>query len=1132
MIGGERGEGANYSRPGMRNAAIGSKLPASRSRTYSQLSPLVNLLDNLNPEQLAAVTLPPQHALILAGAGSGKTRVLTTRIAWLIQTGNISPHGVLAVTFTNKAAKEMILRLQAMLPINTRGMWIGTFHGLCNRFLRAHHRDAGLPALFQILDSSDQQSMIKRILRAMNADEDKFPPRQVAGFINGAKEEGERAKDVKTFDDISRRYAEFYAAYEEQCQREGVVDFAELLLRSYEVLSRNEVLRDHYRNRFRHVLVDEFQDTNRLQYKWLKLLTGPDAALFAVGDDDQCLAEGTTVTMADGRFLPIEKVKPGDLLRSSYGSRDFRAAKVARVHCHNGRTRLVTLHLRSGRKLTSTPEHTHFAGYLLGDTPQTYFTYLMYKRDVGYRLGTSQVYTRGQIKPMVGFKQRVLQEHADALWVVATSATENDARTKETILSLRYGLPTLPFVPRKGKAVNGLVHDPAYIAQVFAAVDTTAAASKLLSEVHLDPRRPHHRPRSRNSNRRNIVVTLCGDRRGASPMHRISIGGNDEAGRLALSKAGFSIRSAKKGSGSWRFETCRKDFGELMRIAVQARDVLDGQIILQACLFSRSLPFIHASSIKAGMAMCDEDGAIDVVDEVQHHGAKRTRVYDLDVLPTHNFVAQGMVTHNSIYRFRGANVGNMADFERDFQVRNLIRLEQNYRSQGNILDAANALIKNNSNRLGKNLWTDAGKGEPIRIYEAQTDGYEAHWIVEEVQALVREGMARKEMAILYRSNAQSRIIEHALFSAGIPYRVYGGLRFFERMEVKHALAYLRLLAHPHDDGAFLRVVNFPTRGIGTRSVEALQDSAKANDCSLWQAAQHMSGKPAQSVGAFVRLIGSMREATRELPLPEVVEHVLHASGLLEHYKNERDGADRVENLEELINAATNFLQEESINAPIQDNIAEDAQQEGEPPVDPIAAFLAHASLEAGENQALEGADALQMMTMHSAKGLEFNVVFITGLEEGLFPHEQSVKELDGLEEERRLMYVAITRARKRLYISFAQSRLLHGQTRYNIASRFLDEVPQELLKWLTPRLGRQSGPAAWAAASPSPRVQALKAPGHELPFRIGQSVVHAKFGHGVVVSAEGSGNDAKLQINFGSQGMKWLALAYAKLEAA
>ncbi len=733
----------------------------------------MSLLDHLNPEQLQAVTLPNQHALVLAGAGSGKTKVLTTRIAWLIQTGNVSPQGLLAVTFTNKAAKEMLTRIAAMLPINTRGMWVGTFHGLCNRMLRAHHREAGLPQLFQILDTQDQLALVKRVMKAMNVDEDKFPPRQVQWFVNGAKEEGRRAKDVEPYDDFSRRSVEIYAAYEEQCQREGAVDFAELLLRSYELLARNEPLRGHYSARFRHILVDEFQDTNRLQYRWLKLLASSGTnAIFAVGDDDQ-----------------------------------------------------------------------------------------------------------------------------------------------------------------------------------------------------------------------------------------------------------------------------------------------------------------------------------------------------------------------SIYTFRGANVGNMDDFRRDFGVENVIRLEQNYRSHGNILDAANALIAHNRRRLGKNLWTAAGAGEPLRVYEAQSDGYEAAWLVEEIRSLLAEGYARRDCAVLYRSNAQSRVIEHALFSQGVPYRVYGGLRFFERLEVKHALAYLRLLASPDDDGAFLRVVNFPTRGIGARSIEALQDAARGEGTSLWQAAAKLSGKAGTAVGAFVRLVESMRAATAGLPLPEAVEHVVHASGLIDHYKAEKDGADRVENLEELVNAAAAFAQDEAGFAAVPAEAGEPAVQ------DPLTAFLAHAALESGENQAGEGVDAVQLMTVHSAKGLEFHAVFITGLEEGLFPHEQSAAEDDGLEEERRLMYVAMTRARTRLYLSYSQTRLLHGQTRYNVASRFLDEIPKGLMKWLAPRAGYGMRPGrlddkAWSAAEPPARYAAKPAQPAGLPFRIGQSVVHPKFGEGVVVNAAGQGSDARLMINFGRHGMKELLLAYAKLEAA
>ncbi|HLQ03112.1 MAG TPA: UvrD-helicase domain-containing protein [Burkholderiales bacterium] len=711
---------------------------------------MTSLLENLNPEQLAAVTLPDQSALILAGAGSGKTRVLTTRIAWLIQTGNVSPNGVLAVTFTNKAAKEMLTRISAMLPINTRGMWVGTFHGLCNRLLRAHYRDASLPQLFQILDSQDQHAAVKRVLKALNVDEERFPAREAQYFINAAKEEGKRAKDIEITDEITRRFAEIHAAYDEQCQREGVVDFAELLLRTYELLSRNEILREHYRNRFRHILVDEFQDTNRLQYRWLKLLAGPKNIVFAVGDDDQ-----------------------------------------------------------------------------------------------------------------------------------------------------------------------------------------------------------------------------------------------------------------------------------------------------------------------------------------------------------------------SIYRFRGAHVGNMAEFERDFRVENVIRLEQNYRSHGHILAAANALIAHNRKRLGKNLWTSAGHGEPVRVYEAQSDGYEANWLTEEVQSLRRDGLRLADIAVLYRSNAQSRIIEHALFSNGIPYRVYGGLRFFERLEIKHALAYLRLVSNPEDDGAFLRVSNFPARGIGARTLEQLQDAAKAGGTSLCKAAAGLSGKSGAAVAAFVRLVDSLKAETQGLRLPETVEVMLERSGLVAHYKSERDGADRVENLEELVNAAAAFVSEEEEHD--------------------LPAFLAHASLESGENQAAEGADALQLMTVHSAKGLEFHAVFITGLEEGLFPHEQSVLEDDGLEEERRLMYVAITRARTRLYLSFAQTRMLHGQTRYNVASRFLDELPEGVVKRLTPRMGRgKFDEAAWAPAPT--KTHKAKAPGHG--FRIGQSVLHPKFGQGVIVNAEGSGADARLQVNFGKQGMKWLALEYAKLTSA
>jgi DNA helicase-2/ATP-dependent DNA helicase PcrA len=788
------------------------------------------LLANLNAEQLAAVTLPARPALILAGAGSGKTRVLTTRIAWLLQTGQVSPGGIMAVTFTNKAAKEMQARLGAMIPVNVRGMWIGTFHGLCNRFLRAHWKLAGLPQGFQILDSSDQVSAVKRIVKAMNLDEERFVPKQCAWFIAGSKEEGLRPDNVHVHDGQTQKLVEIYRAYEEQCQREGVVDFAELLLRAYELMRDNEAVREHYRHRFQHILVDEFQDTNRLQYAWLKMFAGPRGAVFAVGDDDQ-----------------------------------------------------------------------------------------------------------------------------------------------------------------------------------------------------------------------------------------------------------------------------------------------------------------------------------------------------------------------SIYGFRGALVGNMADFEREFDVEKVIKLEQNYRSFGNILDAANHLIDRNSKRLGKNLRTDAGPGEPVRIYESTSDFGEAQWFLEEAQQLHRAGTPRSEIAVLYRSNAQSRVIESALFNAGIPYRVYGGLRFFERAEVKHALAYLRLIENPNDDTSFLRVVNFPARGIGSRTIEQLQDAARASGRSLHQSIASVSGRAAASLAAFDALVERLREATRGLTLREIIEHMLHETGLIEFYRAEKEGADRVENLEELMNAAEAFVTQEgfgkdAVALPVDElapgALAQRTSSRDVPGIElsapvtpdaetgeimsPLAAFLTHASLEAGDNQAEAGQDAIQLMTIHSAKGLEFDSVFITGLEEGLFPHENSLSTEDGLEEERRLMYVAITRARKRLYLSFSQTRLLHGQTRYNVKSRFVEELPEATVRWITPRnqgfgsgyareyqqawqrgtgLGSMVGAGrrddargsggSWAPAPPPlpaamQQGRSASAGGHK--FRQGQSVFHTKFGEGVILTLEGSGEEARAQVNFGRHGMKWLALSVAKLQ--
>ena len=722
-----------------------------------------HLLDGLNPAQREAVSAEPGHLLVLAGAGSGKTRVLTHRIAWLHEVHGVPMHGIFAVTFTNKAAGEMRARTDAMLRNGTRGMWIGTFHGLAHRLLRLHWREAKLPEGFQVLDSDDQLRLVKRVVQALELDEARFPPRQIAWWINAQKDEGRRPQHIQPEgrDEWSDVMLRSYAAYQERCERAGLVDFAELLLRAHELLRDNPALLAHYRHRFRELLVDEFQDTNAIQYGFVRLLAGDSGNVFVVGDDDQ-----------------------------------------------------------------------------------------------------------------------------------------------------------------------------------------------------------------------------------------------------------------------------------------------------------------------------------------------------------------------SIYGWRGAKVENVQKFLHDFPGARTIRLEQNYRSSGNILDAANAVIAHNPDRIGKKLWTEAGSGDTIDLYAAYNEIDEARFVIERIRQWVREGGAFGEAAILYRSNAQSRAFEEALLAEQIPYRVYGGMRFFERAEIKDTLAYLRLVASRADDAAIERAVNTPTRGIGERTLDEVRRRARADGVPLWQAAariaagSELAARARNALAGFLALVDAIDSETRELSLQDRIDHALARSGLRAHYENESRGQldSRTDNLDELVSVASRFVRRDE----------EDAEAMPE-----LVAFLSYAALEAGEGQAQAGEDGVQLMTLHSAKGLEFPLVFLAGLEEGLFPNARSVEEQGRLEEERRLAYVGITRARQKLVLSYAEARRIHGMDMYGIPSRFLREIPGELLHEVRPRV-QVSRP--YAAA---PR----RGPGHaslaEKPaIALGASVRHATFGTGIVTDVEGSGAHARVQVNFDDTGSKWLVLAFANLQPA
>jgi len=715
-----------------------------------------SLIDSLNDAQRLAVSAPSQSMLILAGAGSGKTRVLVHRIGWQIQVEGLSIHNILAVTFTNKAAKEMRGRIEDLLDISAHAMWIGTFHGLAHRLLRRHAKQAKLPDTFQVMDSDDQLRVIKRLVKSLNIDESKWPPKQVMWFINAQKDEGIRARHMLDTGDVYQRtMLQLYKAYEEICNRSGLVDFAELLLRAHELLRDNDDLLEFYQDRFKQVHVDEFQDTNTIQYAWLRLLTEGKDNLFVVGDDDQ-----------------------------------------------------------------------------------------------------------------------------------------------------------------------------------------------------------------------------------------------------------------------------------------------------------------------------------------------------------------------SIYGWRGAKIENLYDFQKHYPNHQVIKLEQNYRSTGNILKSANALIAKNDARMGKELWTDSGDGDLISVYSAFNEQDEAYFVVEKIRAWVNEGGSRQDVAILYRSNAQSRQFEEKLMATGTPYRVYGGLRFFERMEIKNALAYLRIMSNHHDDASFERVINTPTRGIGAKLIEEIRFLARANELSLWQAAvelinqNRLTARASNALKGFLELIKRLEAEAEGKELFEKVKLIVEQSGLVELYKKEKGekGEARIENLEELVNAAKLF----------------DFDEENEENLAELDMFLAHAALESGDMQGDDYEDCVQLMTLHSAKGLEFKLVFLVGLEEGLFPSQQSVDDVGRLEEERRLCYVGITRAMKQLYITHAESRRLYGKETYPRPSRFLKEIPAEFIQEVRIR-ANVSRPVTAVKKKPS-SIQQVGT------YKMGQRVRHVKFGEGVVLQMEGDGAQERVQINFQGVGLKWLMLSYAKLD--
>ncbi|MFZ1994888.1 MAG: UvrD-helicase domain-containing protein [Solirubrobacteraceae bacterium] len=914
-------------------------------------SDLEALLSGLNEPQREAVTYGPGPLLILAGAGSGKTRVLTHRIAYLVATDAAKANEILAITFTNKAAGEMRDRAELLVGRRVRAMWLMTFHAACARILRAEAARLGYTRQFTIYDTADSRRLIKRCLDDLGIDPKRFTPGSVHAQISDAKnklrDSDAYAQLVGSF--FEQTVADVYRSYERELHRMNAMDFDDLLVRAVNVLELFPEVRERYATGFRHVLVDEYQDTNHAQYRWLQLLAGEHRNLMVVGDDAQCLVEGTLVTMADGARRPIEAVRPGDEVLSAYGSGEFRAAEVQRVH-RSERSDGVAITTRSGRRIVSTPEHTHFAGFQPGPLPRP-----------------------GQA--------RIEMSLCDG------------ANLGQPAHAVRFAHPN-------GRAFERMTA-------------TMSAAESAVAQLS--------RPEG------DVVIR----------------------------------RTARLGRGG------------------------------------ASLPFLAASAVRSGMVMFDGTGGYDVVESVARITLDRP-VYDLDIAYTHNFVAGGLVTHNSIYGFRGADISNILEFEDSYPDAHVVKLEQNYRSTQTILDAANAVIRNNRGQTIKSLWSDLGQGDPIKVRELDDEHAEARYVTGEIQRMVDEGTSRAEIAVFYRTNSQSRVLEDTLVRGEIGYQVIGGTKFYDRAEIKDAIAYLTVLVNPQDAGAFTRIVNSPRRGIGNTTVSRLLSHANTTGETVWELAAAPEGVPglgAAAIKSLRRFMGTMEVLAERVSAPThpeiavLLKEMLAETGYLEALENERtiEAQGRIENLEELVNVAVEY-----------DSATEEPSLEE---------FLQGVALVADADTREDDEGLVTLMTLHNAKGLEYPIVFIIGCEEGVFPHSRALDE-GGLEEERRLCYVGITRAERDLYLTSARTRTVFGARNFGAPSRFISEIPAELTdrEVQAPRGfgGMRARVTSWASPGAAPDLPSRDQPPPPA-FRLGEDVVHAAFGEGVVTGLEPGG---------------------------
>ncbi|HKU18803.1 MAG TPA: UvrD-helicase domain-containing protein [Candidatus Saccharimonadales bacterium] len=994
-----------------------------------------DLLAGLNPEQQRAVETTEGPLLIQAGAGSGKTKTLTHRIAYIIANNKATPFNILAVTFTNKAAKEMRERVARLLgqSADNRGFmpFMGTFHAICVRLLRQDGEHVGIPRSFVIFDESDRQAAVKQASKLAHIDEKSFPARMLSGIISSAKNDMSsplELADMPGSTPAQRAAAKVYPLYETALKEASALDFDDLINRTVHLLQTQKEIRAKWQKQFKYIMIDEYQDTNTAQYKLVKLLTNADKNIAVVGDDWQCLPPDAQVETPSG-LRKIKDVVPGDAVRSAagYGRSGFFKVTARKQFDHAGE--LVTIKTSSGKELRCTPNHLVFARW---DATDSYLVYLMYARGKGYRIGLAKGMRFDGKKDAFGLRVRANQERADRMWVLKVCASRQEAIYAEALYAYQYGIPMTVFHAFTNRALR---MDQASIDAIFQEIDTQTRSKKLMADLGLAFDYPDFVPQATTRNgmkRVNINVVLFGDKRtserSAWSASRISANTTDRRDLQIFEAAGYTVRAGR--AGTFRSEIHNIDYGKIEGLAERlGGGIEEASIRRYAYITASQYNFMPAAQVHPGMIVAAaDDGAISEERVIAVSKAAYTgSVYDLDVEKVHNYAASGIIVHNSIYSWRGADFRNILNFEHDYPNCTVIKLEQNYRSTKAILDAAHAVITKNHQRSEKKLWTEASNGMPVQMIQVGSERAEGEAIVRRIKNAVDGGFRRyNHFAVLYRTNAQSRSIEETFIHYGIPYRIVGGQRFYDRKEIKDLMAYLRLIYQPEDRISFARIVNVPTRGIGAKSLETFYQWMESTGKNLFEALNEvatcgsLTTKAQNSLGELADILARLRDLVDDTPPAGILDSLIRRIDYLNYLDDGTPQAEsRQENVKELI------------------GVAQEYQDLG------LAGFLEEVALVSDVDQANFDGNAVTLMTLHAAKGLEFPVVFMVGMEETVFPHTRAVYDQFEMEEERRLCYVGMTRAREELYMVYATSRSLYGGVQHNPPSRFLSEIDAE-----------------------------------------------------------------------------------------